>query len=57
MLGLFLLTLVLVVAVVVAMSVGTLFSSRCLRGSCGGTDVLGPDGTPLTCDACPLRKR
>jgi hypothetical protein len=37
------------------MSVGVLLSNRCLRGSCGGPDVLGPNGESLTCATCPNR--
>lgn len=39
------------------MSVGVLFSNRCLRGSCGGPDVLDADGNSLSCDTCPRRKK
>ena len=42
-------------AAMLAMAVGVVFGNRCLRGSCGGPEVLGPDGQPLTCDACPHR--
>ena len=38
------------------MAVGIIFGNRCLRGSCGGPDVLGPDGEPLSCTTCPHRK-
>ena len=51
-----LLTIVAIAIVILAMSVGVLFSGRCLRGSCGGPEVLGPDGQPLTCANCPKRK-
>lgn len=54
--GLILLTVVIVGLVMVAMAVGTIFSGRCLRGSCGGPEVLGPDGESLSCDTCPLRE-
>ena len=37
------------------MAVGVLLSNRCLRGSCGGPDVLGPNGESLTCATCPNR--
>lgn len=37
------------------MAVGLLLSNRCLRGSCGGPDVLGPNGESLTCATCPNR--
>ena len=30
---------------------------RCLRGTCGGDEVVGPDGEDLTCDTCPKRER
>ncbi|MGB3565472.1 MAG: hypothetical protein WBH75_00540 [Thermoanaerobaculia bacterium] len=42
-------------AAMLAMAVGVVFGNRCLRGSCGGPEALGPDGEPLTCDACPHR--
>lgn len=39
----------------IAMAVGSIVSGRCLRGSCGGAGVNGPDGDALTCAACPRR--
>lgn len=39
------------------MAVGVMFSGRCLRGSCGGTPVFGPDGEPLTCATCPNKDK
>jgi hypothetical protein len=39
------------------LALGLIFSGRCLRGSCGGSGVVGPDGTPLSCDSCPRRHR
>jgi hypothetical protein len=52
-----LLITVLVMAIAMAgMAVGVLFSNKCLRGSCGGPEVLGPDGESLSCDTCPLRR-
>jgi hypothetical protein len=51
-----LLTAALIGLAMLAMAVGTIFSRRCLRGSCGGPDVLGPDGQTLTCDTCPRRR-
>jgi len=52
---------VLLVAVIMGiamtlMAVGIIFGNRCLRGSCGGPDVLGSDGESLSCDTCPHRK-
>lgn len=47
---------VLVVALAMfVMAVGVLLSGRCLRGSCGGPEALGPDGESLLCDDCPRR--
>jgi hypothetical protein len=54
--GIILLAIVAVGLVMLAMSVGVLLSGRCLRGSCGGAELLGPDGDALTCAACPNRK-
>lgn len=55
-------TLVLITVAVMAlamagMAVGVMFSNKCLRGSCGGPEVLGPDGESLTCDTCPLKEK
>ena len=44
------------VIVMLLMSVGVLFSNRCLRGSCGGSDLLGPNGDSLLCATCPKRR-
>lgn len=49
--------LALVGLAVVAMAVGVIFRRPCLRGSCGGTPVVGPDGQKLSCADCPNRKR
>jgi hypothetical protein len=40
---------------VLAMAIGVIFRRPCLRGSCGGAAVRGPDGAPLSCDNCPRR--
>lgn len=50
-------TVVLIALAMGGMAVGVLFSNRCLRGSCGGPEVLGPDGQPLNCDTCPLKHK
>jgi len=42
--------------VMAIMAVGLIFGNRCLRGSCGGPDVVGADGESLSCAACPHRK-
>jgi hypothetical protein len=40
-----------------AMVLGSRLTGRCLRGSCGGPEALGPDGAPLACRNCPNRAR
>jgi hypothetical protein len=52
----FLLTLGGMGIIMMIMAVGVMFSGRCLRGSCGGPDAVGPDGEPLKCATCPNRK-
>ena len=52
----FALTIVVFAVVMLAMSVGVLFNNRCLRGSCGGPDVVGADGESLLCASCPKRR-
>ena len=42
--------------VMLGMTLGFIFQGKCLRGSCGGGAVIGPDGEDLRCDACPNRK-
>lgn len=53
----FALAAVLIGAAVVAMAVGVIFRRPCLRGSCGGPEVLGPDGEKISCSDCPNRGR
>lgn len=48
---------VLIGGAVLAMAVGVMFRRPCLRGSCGGAAVTGPDGTKLSCADCPNRER
>ena len=52
-----LLTIGLMALVKTGMAVGVMFSNKCLRGSCGGPEVLGPNGESLNCDTCPLKDR
>jgi hypothetical protein len=56
LLAVFLLTLVAFGAGVAAMAIGHAFTGRCLRGSCGGPEVSGPDGERLSCADCPNRR-
>ena len=43
-------------AIVAAMAIGVIFRGKCIRGSCGGEAMFGPDGELLNCDTCPVRK-
>lgn len=52
----FVLSAVIVGLAMLIMSVGLIFGNRCLRGSCGGPEAIGPDGEPLTCPTCPNRR-
>ena len=52
-----LLTTAIFAFAMLVMAVGVIFRRPCLRGSCGGPEVLGPDGEPLTCATCPNRKK
>ena len=54
--ALFLLSVAVIAAVMLVMAVGLLFKQTCLRGSCGGPELSGPDGDSLRCAACPKRK-
>lgn len=56
-LSLILITVGAMAVIMLAMSVGVLLSGRCLRGSCGGPEVTGPDGESLLCATCPNRAR
>jgi hypothetical protein len=53
--GLFFLTLTVFAVVMLAMAVGVIFNYPCLRGSCGGPEVVGSDGSALSCVTCPNR--
>lgn len=46
----------LIAAGVAAMAVGVAFRRPCLRGSCGGPSVRGPDGEKPSCADCPNRR-
>lgn len=50
------LTIVVIAAVMLGLAIGVMFRGRCLRGTCGGEGVIGPNGEVLTCDTCPRRK-
>jgi hypothetical protein len=57
LLPVFALALLAIGIAVAAMAVGVMFKRPCLRGSCGGTAVLTPNGHKLSCATCPNRKR
>lgn len=42
--------------IMLIMAIGIIFKRPCLRGSCGGPEVL-IDGQPLSCSTCPNRKK
>ncbi|MEM7583616.1 MAG: Na(+)-translocating NADH-quinone reductase subunit E [Acidobacteriota bacterium] len=50
-------TLALFAIAMLVMAVGVIMRRPCLRGSCGGPEVLTSDGEPLTCATCPNRKK
>jgi hypothetical protein len=52
----FLLTVGTMAGVMLIMAIGLFFKYPCLRGSCGGADVLDDNGESLSCAACPRRK-
>lgn len=52
-----LISIVAFALIMLAMAVGVIFRRPCLRGSCGGPDVLGPNGESLSCATCPNRKK
>jgi len=54
---LFFLVLALMGLVMLAMAIGVILKRPCLRGSCGGPDMVGPDGESLSCATCPNRPR
>lgn len=53
----FVLALGLMGLAVLAMAVGVIFKRPCLRGSCGGPEVMGSDGESISCAACPNRNK
>ena len=53
----FVLAAVLIGVAVLAMAVGVIFKRPCLRGSCGGPAVIGPDGAKISCSDCPNRNK
>ena len=56
MIGLLIITIVAFGVIVLIMSVGLIFKGRCILRSCGGEEIIGPDGELLNCETCPVRK-
>lgn len=38
------------------MAVGVIVKDTVLRGSCGGGDIHAPDGSVISCGACPKKE-
>ena len=57
MIPILLITLLLFGFAMAIMAIGAMAGRRCLRGSCGGEPVFGPDGEPLTCETCPNKEK
>lgn len=57
MFGILALTIAAIAIVMFAMAIGVVMKRPCLRGSCGGPDVLDPDGNPVSCETCPNRNK
>ena len=47
-----LITIGAVAIAMLVMAVGVIVKGRCLRGSCGGPKVIGPDGQVIGCESC-----
>ncbi|MCP5110488.1 MAG: hypothetical protein GY953_06595 [bacterium] len=45
-------TIAAIAVVMLIMAVGVIVKGRCLRGSCGGPKVVGPDGEVIGCESC-----
>ena len=55
--GTLLLTLLVMALAMLIMAIGVMFKRPCLRGSCGGPEVLSSSGESLSCATCPNRKK
>ncbi len=53
----YLLTFIFFVIAVILLALGTIIANKRLRGSCGGVQVIGPDGESLSCATCPNRNK
>jgi hypothetical protein len=57
MLAVLALTIAAIAIIMFAMAIGVVMKRPCLRGSCGGPDVLTSDGDPISCETCPNRDK
>ncbi len=57
MFGLLAITVAAIAIIMFAMAIGVIMKRPCLRGSCGGPDVLDPSGDPVSCETCPNRRK
>ena len=55
--GILVLTVAAIAVSMLAMAIGVVLKRPCLRGSCGGPEVLDPEGDSLSCEACPRTPR
>ena len=55
-LPLILIVVALFALVMLGMAVGVLVQGKCLRGSCGGPDILDGNGESILCATCPNRE-
>jgi len=51
-----LLTLIVFAVSMSVMGVGVIVRGKCLRGSCGGPEILSSDGEKITCSVCGRKK-
>ncbi len=56
MIEILVLTFVFFAISMLIMAVGLIFKRPCLRGSCGGREVLDGNGESLSCITCPNKK-
>ncbi len=55
--GIVLLTVAVFAIAMLVMAIGVIMRRPCLRGSCGGPEVMTAGGESLSCATCPNRKK
>ena len=55
----FIITFAFMATAMIFLAIGAILTGgrRCIRGTCGGDEVIGPHGEDLLCEACPKRQR